>query len=106
MVVTEGDEGSEFAFATEILAVECEAFGEEVAVSREPLVDGPSEGVGIDLVDDVVESVVTGEEELAANRVAAGETEGGALVLVEGTAFGPDGFDIGSAAEVSVGNHS
>ena len=79
------------------------AFGPEVAVSREPLVDGPSEGVGIDLVDEVVEGVVAGELEQAANRVAAGEAEGGALVLVEGAAFGPDGFDVGGTAEQAVG---
>jgi len=43
---------------------------------------------GGDLVDDVVEGVVAGEEELAANGVTAGEADGGALVLIEGAAFG------------------
>ena len=103
VMVAEGDERAEFAFSAEVLAVEREAFGQEVAVSREPLVDGVGEGVGVDLVDDVVEGVVAGEEELAADGVAAGEADGGALVLIEGTAFGPDGFDVGGSAEKSVG---
>jgi hypothetical protein len=38
--------------------------------------------------------------------VAAGEAEGGALVLVEGAAFGPDGFDVGRAAEQAIGEHA
>ena len=50
-----------------------------------------------------VEGVVAGEEELAADGVAAGEADGGALVLIEGAAFGPDGFDVGGSAEKSVG---
>ena len=55
-VVAEGDGGSEFAFAAE-----GEAFGEEVVVGREPLVDSVGKGVGVDLVDDVVEGIVAGE---------------------------------------------
>ena len=102
-VVAEGDERSEFAFSTEVFAVEGEGFGEEVAVGGEPLVDGEGKGVGVDLVDDVVEGVVAGEGEQVANRMAAGEADGGALVLVEGAAFGPDGFDVGGTAEQAVG---
>ena len=88
------------------LPVEGEAFGEEVTVGHEPLIDGIGERMRIDLVDDVVDGVVAGKEQMTAFLVAAGEAEGGALVLVEGTAFGPDGFDIGSTAEQSVGEHA
>lgn len=63
VVVTEGDEGSELAFCSEVLAVDGEAFGQEVAVGGEPLVDGVGERVGVDLIDDVVEGVVAGELE-------------------------------------------
>ena len=93
-------------FPPRSLPPEGEAFGQEVAVGREPLVDGVGEGVGVDLVDDVVEGVVAGEEELAADGVATSKADGGALVLVEGTAFGPDGFDVGGAAEQAVGEQS
>ena len=98
-VVAEGDECAEAAFSAEILAVDGEGFGQKVAVGDEPGVDGASEGVGIDLVDDVVEGIVAGHEELAALEVAAGQAEGGALLLVERSAFAPDGFHVGRTAE-------
>ena len=84
VVVTEGDEGSEFAFAAEILAVEREAFGEEVTVGHEPLIDGIGERVRIDLVDDVVDGVVAGKEQMTAFLVAAvlGVSQVGDLVEV------------------------
>ena len=69
------------------------------------MVDGVGEGVGVDLVDDVVEGVVAGESEQAAFLVAAGEADGGALVLIERSAFGPHGFDVGGPAKQAVGDH-
>ena len=40
VVVAEGDDGSELAFAAEVLAVDGKAFGNKVAAGGEPLVDG------------------------------------------------------------------
>jgi len=105
VVVAECDDGSELAFSAEVLAVDGEAFWQKIAVGGEPLVDGVGERVGVDLVDDVVEGVVAGELEKPAFLVAAGEADGGALVLVERTAFGPHGLDVGGTAEQAVGDH-
>lgn len=101
-VVAEGDDGSEFAFAAEVLAVEGEGLGKEVAVGDEPAVEGAGEGGGIDGVDEVVEGVVAGHEEQAALPMAAGEADCGALPLGERAAFFPDAFDVGRAAEQAV----
>ena len=74
---------------------EGEAFGEGVTVGHEPLIDGIGERTGAHLVDDVVDGVVAGKEQMAAFLVAAGEAEGGALVLVEGRMSGrTTGFEV------------
>ena len=101
-VEAEGNDAAEPAFGAEILAVQREGFGEEVAVFREPGVEGAGEFDGVDAVDEVVEGAVAGHGEEAGFLVAAGHADGAALVLVEGGAFLPDGFDVLGAADEAV----
>lgn len=60
----------------------------------EPLVELLGEGFGIDAVDEVVEGVVAGHDKPSV-LISLVESDGFALVLAEGTAAFPDGFDRG-----------
>jgi len=60
----------------------------------EPLVELLGEGFGIDAVDEVVEGVVAGHDKPSV-LISHVEYDGFALVLAEGTAAFPDGFDRG-----------
>ena len=101
-VETQGDDAAEVAFGADAFAVEGEGFGEEVAVCGEPGVEGAGEFDGADAVDDVVEGAVAGQGEEAGFFVAPGQADGAALVLVEGAAFGPNGFDVAGSADEAV----
>lgn len=106
LLMTEGDEAAEFAFGSEVLAIEAEGLGQAVTMCGKPGVEGAREGKGIDGVDEVVEGVVAGHFEASALFVTAGEANGAALVLVERGAFAPNGFDVRSAAQQAVGDES
>ena len=86
-VEAEGDDAAEAAFGSDAFAIKGEGFGEEIAVSNEPGVEGAGEFDGADAVDDVVEGSVAGHGEEAGFFVALGQADGAALVLVEGAAF-------------------
>jgi len=101
-VEAERDDASELAFGSDGFAVEGEGFGQEVAVFREPGVEGAGEFDGIDAVDDVVDGAVAGHGEEAGFLVAPGQANGAALVLIEGGAFLPDSFDVGGSADEAV----
>ena len=101
-VETERHDAAEPAFGSGILAVQREGFGEEVAVFREPGVEGAGGFDGVDAVDEVVERAVAGHGEEAGFLVSAGQADGAALVLVKGGAFLPDGFDVLGTADEAV----
>ena len=102
-VFAEGDDGSEVV--TEVFAIEGEAFGELVLVGCEPLVERGGEGRRIDAVDEVVEGVVAGHDEVPAFAADVG-ADGFALALAEGGAAFPDCFDIGRSDEQAVGDEA
>lgn len=83
----QGHDAPEAAFGSDAFAVEGEAFWEEVAVFGEPGVEGAGEFDRADAVDDVVESSVSGHGEEAGFRVALGQADGAALVLVKGVSL-------------------
>ena len=104
LLMAEGDEPTEFAFGSEVLAIEAEGLGQAVTMGGKPGVEGACEGKGINGVDEVVEGVVAGHFEAAAFFVTSGEANGAALVLIKGGAFTPYGFDVRSAAQQAVGD--
>ncbi len=108
VVVAEGHDGAEgvTAAVAEVFSVEGEAFGEEVGVALEPGVEGAAEDGGVEGVQEVVEGVVAGELEAAGFFFALVEADGGALLLVEGSAFSPNAFDVGGAADEAVGDEA
>ena len=102
-VFAEGDDGSEVV--AEVFAVEGKAFGKLVLMGGEPLVEGGGEGRRIDAVDEVVEGVVAGHDEVPA-FAADVEADGFALALAEGGAAFPDRFDVGRSDEQAVGDEA
>ena len=100
--MAEGYDGSEFAFAAEVLAIDGEGLGKQVAVGDEPAVERTGQRSGVDGVEQVVEGIVAGHEEQAAFRMAAGQANRGALLLGERAAFLPDAFDVGRAAKQAI----
>ena len=72
-VEAEGDDAAQPALGSEVIAVQREGFGEEVAVFREPGVESAGEFNGVDAVDEVVEGAVAGHGEEADFFVAAGQ---------------------------------
>jgi len=101
-VETECHDAAESAFGSEIFAVEGEGFGEKVAVFHQPGVECVGEFDGVDAVDHVVDRAVAGHGEKAGLRVALGQADGAALVLIEWGAFLPDGLDVASSADEAV----
>lgn len=99
-----GDDFSELSFAAEVFAVEGEGLGQGVLVGLEPAGEGVGEFDGVEAVDEVVEGIVSGEQETSAFFVPMGEADGAAMILGERAAFAPDRFDVGCAAEQAVGD--
>ena len=98
-VPTKGHDRSEAV--PEIFAVKRQAFGQFVLVERKPLVECFGQGLGISLVDEVVEGIVTWHGE-ASIFIADVEPDCFALSLAEGSAALPDRFDIWGTHEKSV----
>ena len=90
---------------SEVFAIKGEAFGELVLMDREPLVEGGGEGDRIDAVDEVVEGIVAGHDEVSAFAPDV-EADGFALVLAEGGAAFPNRFDVGRSDEQAVGDEA
>jgi len=90
---------------TEVFAIEGEAFGKLVLMDREPLVEGSGEGDRIDAVDEVVEGIVAGHDEVPA-FAADVEPDGFALALAEGGAAFPNRFDVGRSDEQAMGDEA
>lgn len=90
LLMAEGDNPTEFAFGSEVFAVEGEGLGQVVAVGRKLSVEGARKGKGVDGVDEVIEGVVSWHFETTAPFLTTGQANGPALVLVQRGAFTPD----------------
>lgn len=98
-VEAKGDDAAESAFGSDAFAVQREGFGKQFAVFHKPGIEGTGELDRVDAVDDVVEGTVAGHGEQAGLGVFASQADGTALVLIEGSAFLPDRFDVMCAAD-------